>query len=403
MNVADNLPIAKTVRDYFPTDHDLTITLHAGLDGSDGANRNRSPGAVLQINANTDLEAIEVWLKAKKRKSPNTLRSYRREAYRLLAWAVAFKGKPISSLTVDDVADFHSWLLAPEIHPEWNRRGWILIRGPLQDGSARLALVILSGMFRWLVEAGYLAGNPFRLFDDGSSSKEKAEEADAEVEHVFDKELWDWIVATVDTYQPADTECLEYRSFERARFILIFLYWSGLRRHELVSVFMDKINFERNKWILRVKGKGRKKLEPVVLLPPAMNALRRYRVSRGLTELPTAAEKDVPLVAAHRGKKSVTDNYLNTLLKGLFERLAQDALLVNEQWSKKLEAGTAHWLRHTLATHNAEAGVQMQDTADHLRHKSMDTTRRIYTHAKKLDKRADGLSKLLDYKSDDYA
>jgi len=134
-----------------------------------------------------------------------------------------------------------------------------------------------------------------------------------------------------------------------------------------------------------------------------MNALRRYRVSRGLTELPTAAEKDVPLVAAHRGKKSVTDNYLNTLLKGLFERLAQDALLVNEQWSKKLEAGTAHWLRHTLATHNAEAGVPMQDTADQLRHKSMDTTRRIYTHAKKLDKRADGLSKLLDYKSDDYA
>lgn len=399
MNVADNLPIAKTVRDYFPTDHDLTITLSAGLDGSDGANRNRSPGAVLQINANTDLEAIEVWLKAKKRKSPNTLRSYRREAYRLLAWAVAFKGKPISSLTVDDVADFHSWLLAPEIHPEWNRRGWILIRGPLQDGSARLALVILSGMFRWLVEAGYLAGNPFRLFDDGSSSKEKAEEADAEIEHVFDKELWDWIVATVDTYQPADTECLEYRSFERARFIMIFLYWSGLRRHELVSVFMDKINFERGKWILRVKGKGRKKLEPVVLLPPAMNALRRYRVSRGLTELPTSAEKDVPLVAAHRGKKSVTDNYLNTLLKGLFERLAQDALLVNEQWSKKLESGTAHWLRHTLATHNAEAGVPMQDTADQLRHKSMDTTRRIYTHAKKLDKRADGLSKLLDYKT----
>lgn len=87
------------------------------------------------------------------------------------------------------MADFHSWLLAPEIHPEWNRRGWILIRGPLQDGSARLALVILSGMFRWLVEAGYLAGNPFRLFDDGSSSKEKAEEADAEVEHVFDKEF----------------------------------------------------------------------------------------------------------------------------------------------------------------------------------------------------------------------
>lgn len=401
MSVADNLPIAKGVRDNFPTDQDLTITLHAGLDGSDGANRNRAPGAVQQIGANTDLEAIEVWLKAKKRKSPNTLRSYRREAYRLLAWAVAFKGKPISSLTVDDVADFHSWLLAPEIHPEWTRRNWVLIRGPLQEGSARLALVILSGMFRWLVEAGYLAGNPFRLFDDGSSSKEKAEESDAEIEHVFDKELWDWIVTRVDTYEPADPDSLEHRSFERVRFILIFLYWSGLRRHELVSVFMDKITFERGKWILRVKGKGRKKLEPVILLPPAISALRRYRISRGLPELPSASEKDVPLVAAHRGKKSVTDNYLNTLLKELFERLADDAVHVNVQWAKKLEAGTAHWLRHTLATHNAEAGVPMQDTADQLRHKSMDTTRRIYTHAKKLDRRADGLSKLLDYKADD--
>lgn len=401
MTVADNLPVAKATRDNFPSDQDLTITLHAGLDGSDGANRNRAPGAVQQIGANTDLEAIEVWLKAKQRKSPNTLRSYRREAYRLLAWAVAFKQKPISSLTVDDVADFHTWLQNPEIHPEWTRRGWELIRGPLKDGSARLALVILSGMFRWLVEAGYLAGNPFRLFDDGSSSKEKAEEAEAEIEHFFDKEVWDWVVSRVDTYQPADTESLEYRSFERARFILIFLYWSGLRRHELVSVFMDKITLERGKWVLRVKGKGRKKLEPVLLLPPAMNALRRYRLSRGLPDLPTAAETDVPLVAAHRGKKSVTDNYLNTLLKELFDRLAGDAAHVNVQWAKKLGAGTAHWLRHTLATHNAEAGVPMQDTADQLRHKSMDTTRRIYTHANKLDRRAEGLSKLLDYKSDE--
>lgn len=396
---AENLPVARTPSENFPTEQDLTISLHTWLDGSGGSNRNRAPGAVQQIGADTDLKAIETWLKAKKRKSPNTLRSYRREAYRLLAWAVFFKEKPISSLTVDDVADFHSWLLAPENHPEWIRLGWILIRGPLKPGSANLALVILSAMFRWLVEAGYLAGNPFRLFDDGTSSKEKAEEAEAEVEHFFDKELWDWVVARVDTYQPVDTDSLEYHSFERARFILIFLYWTGLRRHELVAVTMDKISLERRKWTLRVKGKGRKKLEPVILLSPAMDALRRYRIARGLPELPSSSEKDVPLVAAHRGKKSVTANYLNTLLKELFAKLAMDATHVDEHWAEKLEAGTAHWLRHTLATHNAEAGVPLQDTADQLRHKSLDTTRRIYTHAKNLDKREEGLSRLLDYKS----
>ncbi|MDR1229230.1 MAG: tyrosine-type recombinase/integrase [Azoarcus sp.] len=392
-----NLPTVIAAKDDFPNNHDLTILLHARLDGSGGSNRNRTPNAARLIGANTDIEAIEAWLKAKKRQSPNTQRAYRREAYRLLAWAVAFKEKPVSSLTVEDVADFHGWLLMPENHPEWTRRGWVLIRGPLQPGSARQAMVILSGMFRWLVEAGYLAGNPFRLFDDGVTAKEKAEEAEVEIEHVFDKELWDWILRHIDTYRPFDPASQEYHAFERIRFILVFLYWTGLRRHELVSVTMNRIARERGQWILRVKGKGRKKLEPVVLLPPAMEALHRYRLSRSLPGFPMAAETEVPLIAAHRGNKSITDNYLNTLLKRLFKRLADDIRQVNENWAEKLEAGTAHWIRHTLATHNAEAGVPMQDTADQLRHRSMDTTRRIYTHVKRLEKREKGLSKLLDY------
>ena len=91
-----NLPTTEA-KDAFPTENDLTVALDILLDGSQGANRN--PTAVKQITGNTDLEAIESWLKAKKRKSPNTLRSYRREAYRLLAWSVAFQQKPISSLS----------------------------------------------------------------------------------------------------------------------------------------------------------------------------------------------------------------------------------------------------------------------------------------------------------------
>lgn len=392
-----SLPIAKPTGDNFPTEQDLSITLHAWLDGSNGTNRNQAPGAVQQIAATTDLAAIETWLKAKQRKSANTLRSYRREAYRLLAWSVSFKEKPISSLTVDDVADYHSWLIAPEKHPEWERRGWVLIRGPLKQGSAHLAIVILSGMFRWLVEAGYLAGNPFRLYDDGATAQYRAEEANAEIEHVFKKKLWDWIVAQVDRYQPPDRNSTEYRSFERARFILIFLYWTGLRRHELVDATMDRIVHDRRNWILRVKGKGRRKLEPVVLLPPALDALRRYRLARGLPEWPMALETAVPIVAALRGNKSITDGYLNSTLKALFDKLATDAKDVNEKWAETLKQASAHWLRHSIATHNAEAGVPLYDTADQLRHRSIDTTRKTYTHANRLDKRAEGLSKRLEY------
>ena len=79
--MTSNLPTTEA-KDAFPTDTDLTQALDILLDGSQGSNRN--PTAVKQIHGNTDLEAIESWLKAKKRKSLNTLRSYRREAYRLV-------------------------------------------------------------------------------------------------------------------------------------------------------------------------------------------------------------------------------------------------------------------------------------------------------------------------------
>lgn len=397
----------------------LSQLLHFSLDGADGTNRNRAAGAVCQIQADNDLEAIEAWLKAKRRRSPNTLRSYRREAYRLLAWAIAFKQKPLSSLTVEDIADYHAWLFAPAPHPDWIHRGWEIIRGkPVKDAdgqalkdqednpildyrfeesSVRLFMATLAGMFDWLVKAGYLAGNPILLYDGNASARERAEEHANEGDHAISKDIWDWVTATVDTYQPTDISSDEARQFERIRFTLLFLYWTGLRRSEAAEATMDRITRHHGTWVIRVKGKGRKKLEPVILLPPALDALMRYRAARGLPALPSAAETNVPLIEAHRGRKSVTGNYLNTLLKRLFSRLADDAAELDARAAAKLRKATAHWLRHTLTTHNAEAGVPMQDTADQLRHRSMDTTRKVYTHVKRLAKRVEGLELLLDY------
>ena len=40
---------------------------------------------------------------------------------------------------------------------------WRPFAGPLGPSSQRQALSILNAMFSWLVEAGYLAGNPLAL------------------------------------------------------------------------------------------------------------------------------------------------------------------------------------------------------------------------------------------------
>lgn len=395
-----NLPNT-VAKDAFPTHQDFGRLLHNWLDGSEGTNRNRTPGRAKQIAADTDLEAIEAWLKAKSRKSPHTQRSYRREAYRLFAWVVAFKDKPVSSLLVDDVADFHEWLNEPMNHPVWEERGWELFRGPLSENSQLQTLRVLQGMFRWLCEAGYLSGNPFKIHDAGTIARKARAIAKTKQRRYLPHDLWKWLQTHMDELRPPNNKGGAFMSYERKRFILNFLYWSGLRRFELATSVMSQIRPDDNEWILDVVGKGRDEstADEVLLLPPAMDALRRYRLARGLPEYPSPDEVEVPLVAATDGS-AISDNYLNRILKDFLARVSPVAGAVNPAWPISLKKATAHWMRHTLATHNAEAGVPMQTTADQLRHASIETTRRIYTHAD-VKKRRPDLNKLLDYNSAD--
>ena len=76
--------------------------------------RFRAPLHQCLLEAKNDYEAIAAWLATKH--DPNgtgktaTHRAYRKEAERLLLWAILEHGKPLSSLTVEDVNAF-KWFL----------------------------------------------------------------------------------------------------------------------------------------------------------------------------------------------------------------------------------------------------------------------------------------------------
>ena len=91
-------------------------------------------------------------------------------------------------------------------------------------------------------------------------------------------------------------------------------------------------------------------------------------------------DEDLPVVAAFDGKTWVSDHYINTLLKSFMGKIASKLEEEDPHAAAKLRKTTAHWMRHTLTTHNAHAGVPINITANQLRHKSMDTTRNIYDH-----------------------
>ena len=187
-----------TTSDSFPD-----FTLPPTLDGSHGSNRALS--GVRQTAADTDVDAVRLWL-AEYAGSPHTLRNYRKEAVRLLIWATQGLGKALSSLNREDLLVYESFLANPAggwIDPALPRRGGgrRLLDGPLSPRSVRQAMGILSGLFGYLVAAGYLAGNPLALRRRRSESKSSRRSA---VERYLDHALWQSVLDYIDT-MPQDS------------------------------------------------------------------------------------------------------------------------------------------------------------------------------------------------------
>ena len=80
------------------------------LSGREGVNRAQANHR--QLSADTDREAVFAWL-AGFADSPNTLANCRREAERLLLWSLSERGKPLSSLTHEDLLVYQRFLGAP--------------------------------------------------------------------------------------------------------------------------------------------------------------------------------------------------------------------------------------------------------------------------------------------------
>ncbi len=68
------------------------------MDGSTGAFR--APPATCALRSSNDYEAIQTWLEL--HEAGATKRAYRKEAERLILWAIVERGLPLSSLATED-------------------------------------------------------------------------------------------------------------------------------------------------------------------------------------------------------------------------------------------------------------------------------------------------------------
>ncbi|MDR2991938.1 MAG: tyrosine-type recombinase/integrase [Burkholderiaceae bacterium] len=378
------------------------IVVLDALAGRDGTNRSRAGHC--QISADTDQDAVLGWL-ARYADSPNTLANSRRESERLLLWAMAERGKPLSSLTHEDLLIYRRFLADPQPAERWvmapgrkaGRRdsNWRPFAGPLSEASIRQAMTVLNSLLSWLVEAGYLAGNPLSL------SKRRGKAPKPRVTRFLETDLWEAVRGTI-LAMPQNTP-RQSAAYARVRWLFSLLFLGGLRISEVVGNGMGDFCMRPDaktgaqRWWLEVLGKGDKqRLVPATT--ELMVELMAYRRALELPELPSPGEPSpliFPVTWRHSSHsawpQAMTRSAVHVILKDVFAAAAKRWLKDgrSQELANKLRAASAHWLRHTAGS-NLANGIDLRHVRDTLGHTTLSTTS-IYVHGED-DARHDAVS-----------
>jgi len=150
-------------------------------------------------------------------------------------------------------------------------------------------------------------------------------------------------------------------SFEdtRDRLLVTLLYHTGIRRAELLQLQVEDVDLVT----MQMKVKGKRSKERLVPFAPSLrDELRAY--------LPLRAERvgAGPLFVREDGRP-LPARSMYTIVHRLMAPLTQ------------LEKRSPHVLRHTFATHLAEAGADLNAIKELLGHSSLASTQ-VYTHTR---------------------
>jgi integrase len=313
------------------------------------------------------------------RGSAETFKSYRRETERLLQWSWFIQKKSLKSLRRTDLETFlefcqfppKDWIGVKHVprfiemsglripNPAWRPFIAILSKkahrnGDLPDAKSYLLsqstlqaiFAILSSFFKYLEQEEYLFGNPVAQIRQKSKFLRK--QHGMKTIRRLSELQWAYIIET------AELLAAENQAYhERTLFIMNALFAMYLRISELAASerwIPQMGHFYKdmdNNWWFKTVGKGNK--ERIISVSNAMlEALKRYRISLGLTSLPSPGETAL-LVPKTIGKGPIEGTrHIRKIVQQCFDitinRLIADGFI---EESEMLMAATVHWLRHT--------------------------------------------------------
>ncbi|MBX3710136.1 MAG: tyrosine-type recombinase/integrase [Gammaproteobacteria bacterium] len=353
---------------------------------------NKELGTAL-IDANDDAEAISAFLQEYK-DSPETLRSYTKEIERLLLWCIHISKVNISSLRRDHLLKYQAFLKKPEPKKIWCgpsvgrlakdeslNKNWRPFVNGLSDASINKALKILDSFFNYLVQTNYLIGNPLAV--DRRRKKRNSTKP-----RIIDRYLeLDEIRATLDALinHPIKDDKIKFQII-RARYIILLLFYTGLRIAEAAQHTMGNFLQREKNWFLRVTGKG-KKIREIPIPDELLAALTSFRTSVALpSPLPKFREK-TPLIPMQNLNQPISARRIDQILRWAFNLGANQFEPDEPRKASKLRSASAHWLRHSYVTYLLDSGAPLKVAQENAGHSDIGTTM-LYHHVAQTDRHA---------------
>jgi site-specific recombinase XerD len=304
------------------------------------------------------------------RGSPDTFSTYRREIEHFLHWSWLVGGKSLKETRRENIEAYiefarhppKTWIGDRNVARYLNHQGqrvpnpdWrpYVVSGDkgatpyvLSQSAVQSIFAVLSSFFNFLIQEDYVEANPVAQIRQKSKFLRKGQSA-RPIRRLSELQ-WSYVIETAEQMAEADPA-----GHERTLFILNALFGMYLRISELVETprWIPRMgDFERDhdgNWWFRTVGKGNKERQ-VSVSDSMLAALKRYRRSRGLADLPTPAE-NTPLIHKTKGQGGITSTrQIRGIVQHCFDRavqrMEQDG---RAEEASQLSAATVHWLRHT--------------------------------------------------------
>ncbi len=377
-------------KDYAALSHCLAQT--PGYNRSQEAN---------MLGAETDAEAIRTFLQDY-RQTKLTYRSYLKEIERLVLWCIYVPKLTISNLKREHLICYREFLAQPDPESLWcgprqprtltdgrPNPEWRPFASQLAPPSIRKVVSILDSFFNYLVINNYLAGNPMAV--DKRRKGKKSNSTDRWLER-------DEIIMLLDAL---NDHINESNGFEvaRAKYIILTLFYTGLRLAEFTNHTMGDFTLMENEWFLNVVGKGEKPRK-IVVVDEYLEVLANYRKHIGMTSVLPEFNETTPLVPAQDKKTAISPSRVWQIVKWAaelgaqkFEYLAETALPGQEgeeqklrylHKASKLRKASPHWFRHSYGTYLVKSGCAIEKVKELMGHSDISTTT-LYLHTAKID------------------